>query len=113
MRGTPQYIHLFLVVFVLPLLLLSFYFPVLLLLFIFRDKIKGTSAQVWGCAMSYASLDSSPNPKLALSMKLHIGDNVQIKFGGMGDTLSHTLSRLKKKKKKKKICMFMLSLNFG
>jgi hypothetical protein len=48
--------------------------------------------------MSHASLDSSPNPKLALSMKLHIGDNVQIKFGGMGDTLSHTLSRLKKKK---------------
>jgi hypothetical protein len=37
--------------------------------------------------MSHASPDNSPNPRLVLSMKLHIGDNVQIKFGGMGDTL--------------------------
>ena len=59
----------------------------------------GTSVQVWGCAMSHASPDSSPTPGLALSMWLHIGDNVQIKFGGMGDTISHTLSRKKKKKK--------------
>jgi hypothetical protein len=68
MGGTPQYIHLFLVFFVLPLILLSFYFPVLLLCFIFTNKIKGTSIQVWGCAMSHASPDSYPNPRLALSM---------------------------------------------
>jgi hypothetical protein len=103
MGGTPQYIYLFLVVFVLPLFLLSFYFPVLLLCFIFRDK-KGTSAQVWGCAMSHAS--SSLNPRLAFSMQLHIGDNVQIKFGGTGDTSTHFVMF---EKKNKKNCMFMLS----
>jgi hypothetical protein len=57
----------------------------------------GTSVQVWGCAMSHASPDSSPNPMSTLSMSLHIGDNLQFKFGGMGDTCTHTLSHLKKK----------------
>jgi hypothetical protein len=65
MGGTPQYIHSFLVVFILPLL--SFFFPILLLCFLFKDK-KGTSVQVWGCAMSHASPDSSLTPRLALSM---------------------------------------------
>jgi hypothetical protein len=63
---------------------------------------QGTSVQVWGCAMSHASPDSSPNPRSVLS---HIGENVQFKFGGMGDTFTHTLSH----KKNKKNCMFMLS----
>jgi hypothetical protein len=68
--GTPQYIHLFLTVFILPLFLLSFYFffPVLLVCFIFKDKIKDTSVQAWGCAMNHASLDSSPKPRLVRSM---------------------------------------------
>jgi hypothetical protein len=64
---------------------------------------NGTSIQVWGCAMIQANPDSSPSPKSALSMYLHIGDNVQFKFGGMGDTFTHILPRLKKK------CMFNLS----
>jgi hypothetical protein len=68
---------------------------------------QGTSVQVWGCAMSHASLDSSPNPKSALSMYLHIGDNVQFKFRGMGNTFTHTWSHFLFLKKKK--CMFMLS----
>jgi hypothetical protein len=44
-----------------------FFFPILLLCFLFKDK-KGTSVQVWGCAMSHASPDSSLTPRLALSM---------------------------------------------
>jgi hypothetical protein len=44
-----------------------FNFPVLLLCFIFKDK-NGTSVQVWGCAMSHASPDSSPILRSALSM---------------------------------------------
>jgi hypothetical protein len=58
--------------------------------------------------MNHASPDSSPNPRLALSMYLHIGDNVPFKFGGMGDTFTHSLSCFFKKKKKKN-CMFMMS----
>jgi hypothetical protein len=39
--------------------------------------------------MSHASPDSSPNPRSALSMYLHIWDNVPFKFWGMGDFLSY------------------------
>jgi hypothetical protein len=45
-----------------------FFFPVLLVCFIFKDKIKDTSVQAWGCAMNHASLDSSPKPRLVRSM---------------------------------------------
>jgi hypothetical protein len=41
--------------------------------------------------MSHASPDSSPFPRSALSMYLHIGNNVQFKFRGMGITFTHTL----------------------
>jgi hypothetical protein len=54
---------------------------------------NGTSVQVWGCAMSHASLNNSLSPRSAISMYLHIGDNVQFKFESMGGTFTHTLSR--------------------
>jgi hypothetical protein len=57
--------------------------------------------------MSHVCLDSSLNLRSTLSMYLHIGDNVQFKFGGIGDTFTHTLSHFLYIKKK--ICMFMLS----
>jgi hypothetical protein len=60
---------------------------------------KRTSVQVWASAMSHASPDSSPKPRSTLSMYLHIGDNMQFKFGGMRDTFTQTLSCFSKKKK--------------
>jgi hypothetical protein len=64
------------------------------------QRQKVSSVQVWGCAMSHASPTSSLklHSRSALSIKFHIGDNVQIKFGGMG-TQSHTpcLDCIKKK----------------
>jgi hypothetical protein len=57
--------------------------------------------------MSHASPDSSPSPKSALSMYLHIEDTVQFKFRGMGDTFTHTWSHFLFFLKKKST--FMLS----
>jgi hypothetical protein len=48
------------------LFLVSFCFPILLSYCVLGTK--GTSVQVWGCAMSHANPNSSPSPKLALSM---------------------------------------------
>jgi hypothetical protein len=56
------------------------------------------SSSLGGCFESYLLQPVSPNPRSAFSMYLHIGDNVQFQFGGMGDTFPHTLSRFIKKK---------------
>jgi hypothetical protein len=56
------------------------------------------SSSLGGCFESHLLQPVSPNPRSALSMYLHIRDNVQFQFGGMGDTFPHTLSRFIKKK---------------
>jgi hypothetical protein len=52
--------------------------------------------------VSYLLQPVSPNPRSALSMYLHIGDNAQFKFGGMGDTFIYTVSRFYLKNKNNK-----------
>jgi hypothetical protein len=44
-----------------------------------------------GCFESHLLQLVSPNPRSALSIYLHIRDNVQFKFGGMGDTFIYTM----------------------
>jgi hypothetical protein len=95
--------------FIVALKLFLFLFSKFLLLLCFQGQ-KGTSVQVWGYARSHASPNSSSSPKSALSMYLHIGDNVQFKFGGMGDTFTHTLSHFNLKKKKKNTCSCCLEI---
>jgi hypothetical protein len=46
-----------------------------------------------GCIDPYLRQPISPYPRSALSMSLHIGDNVQFKFGGRGDTFIYTMFR--------------------
>jgi hypothetical protein len=50
------------------------------------------SSSLGGCFEPYLLQPVSPNPRSTLSMYLHTGGNVQFKFGGMGDTFTHTLS---------------------
>jgi hypothetical protein len=56
------------------------------------SRNKCVSVQVWGgCFEPYLLQPVSPKPRSALSIYLHIGDNVQFKFGGMGDIFIYTV----------------------
>jgi hypothetical protein len=101
MGGTPQYIHLFLLSWFLPFFYFFIFFPVLLLCFLFRDK-KGISVQVWGCAMSHASPDSSltPSPGQLFPCNYTLGTMCKLSLG----VWEHNFTHLVLKKKKKIVC---------
>jgi hypothetical protein len=73
-----------------------------------RQKKKGISVQVWGCAMSHASPDSSltPGPSQLFPCNYTLVTMCNLSLGVWEHNFTHLVSL----KKKKKNCMFMLSL---
>jgi hypothetical protein len=90
MEGTPQYIHLFLLSCFFTFIFIFILFSSITFVFPFQRQKGYFSSSLGVCYEPCQSRQfSNSQSRLALSMYLHIGDNVQIKFGGMG-TQVHT-----------------------